>query len=93
MVCVPSLALRHAPSIIHHPYSVCLYPLWQRKAVYMQSSCRPYRDNYVKELMLHFPVDSLGSCVNNVGRNESPDAHGRKAYYKVSTPTVCSKHG
>lgn len=33
--------------------------------LYLQSNCVEWRDNYVKELMSHVSVDSLGKCLKN----------------------------
>ncbi|EKX52944.1 hypothetical protein GUITHDRAFT_101396 [Guillardia theta CCMP2712] len=34
-------------------------------ALYLQSNCVSWRDDIVRELMEHVPVDSLGRCLNN----------------------------
>jgi len=50
----------------------------ERKALYLQSACRPYRDGYVRELMKFFPVDALGACLNNA---HGKDGVGRQRYW------------
>jgi hypothetical protein len=39
-------------------------------AVYIASNPVDHRDRYVRELMRHIPVDSLGSCLNNRGPDD-----------------------
>lgn len=61
--------------------------LYQPKALYLQSACRPHRDAYVSELMKFFPVDALGACLNNAPK--SKDTQGRSKYYMVSSLLIC----
>lgn len=46
-------------------------------ALYMQSNCVPYRDEYVRELMEEYPVDAGGKCLRTMRTR-----HRRSQYWR-----------
>jgi alpha-1,3-fucosyltransferase 10 len=55
-------------------------------AVYIASNPVDHRDRYVRELMRHIPIDSLGSCLNNRRLNDfvtGPDSWTRGGWDSI----------